>query len=246
MIERSELLKRIQANIRESGYHVTLVAGITVPRFAYTIGCKEVFGFELIFAGGEIYSKNNVNDILDSVVKELSKGVEPKKLLVNLDGLGKFTLSEVHSSWAKLIALGAFDFYQADEINCWQILPDADHRTLDIPDTSKEYDFASEPVWQWLVRKWDYPVPRESTAITDVKVLYGETATDVMRWETNEWEIFSAPAQDIEKKDTRAVPLAILIGIDKTLEPALYLDVEKGLLRDASDLIWHNWGKQSN
>ncbi|MGI2909723.1 hypothetical protein, partial [Tolypothrix sp. VBCCA 56010] len=77
-------------------------------------------------------------------------------------------------------------------------------------------------------------------------VLYGEKATDVMRWEPNEWEIFSAPAQDIDKKDMRAVPLAILIGIDKTLEPALYLDVEKGLLRDTSDLIWHAWGKQSN
>lgn len=67
-------------------------------------------------------------------------------------------------------------------------------------------------------------------------MLYGEKATELTRWETNEWKIFSGSGPDVPKEDIRIIPLAILIGIDKSLEPALHLDVGKGLSRDSVEL----------
>lgn len=242
MIDRAELLKRIKSNIDRVGYHVTLVTGITLPRFAYTIGCQQTFGSELIFAGGEFYSKDDVSNVIDRIVEELKKGSDWQTVSVSINSLGSFSLSRVNKSWSHLLALGALDFYKQSEINALQILPDKAHRTLDVPNLSGEFDPSSQPVWQWLVREWDYNVPRDSMAVTNLKVLYGEKATEVMRWEKNEWEIFAGAGPDVAKDDMRMIPLAVLIGIDKSLEPVTHLDVGKGLWRDTDELKWHDWG----
>jgi hypothetical protein len=242
MNKREELLKRIQSNIDKHGYHVTLVTGAILPRFAYTIGCKEAFGSELIFAGGEFYSQNAVNEIFDQIVNELKKGTDWQRVSLNVNSIGSFSLSRVNKSWSQLLALGALDFYNQFEINALQILPDQVHRTLDVPNMAEEFAANSQPVWQWLVREWDYPVPRDSTAVTNLKVLYGEKATEVMRWETNEWEIFAGAGPDVPKEDMRTVPLAILIGIDKSLEAVIHLKNGKGIWRDPIELEWNNWG----
>jgi len=241
MIERKDFLRRIQSNIDEYGYHVTLVTGMGSPRFAYTIGCKEILGSELIFASGEFYSKDDINSIIDPIVKELKKGIDWQGVSLKINSLGSFSLSKVDKSWTRLIALGAFDFYKQNEIQALQILPDREHRTLDIPDMSGEFDVTSQPIWQSLVREWDYPVPRDSTAVTNLRVLFGEKATEVVRWELDGWEIFAGSAPDVPKEDMRVVPLGVLLGIDNSLMPAIHLKIEEGIWRDVDDLVWHAW-----
>jgi len=242
MIDRDDFLRRIQSNIQDNGYHVTLVNGIDMPRFAYTIGCKEKFGAELIFAGGEYYSKNNISDIIDKLVKELRKGTDWQNLSITINSLGTFSLSKTDKSWSELLALGVFDFYNEDDIQILQIIPDKYHLTLDTPDMSKKFEVSLQPIWQWLVREWDYPIPRNATVVTNLDVLYGKKATEVMRWEIDEWEIFAGAGPDVPKEDMRTLPLGILIGIDKSLEAVFSLEVGKGLWRDPVELEWNDWG----
>ena len=103
------------------------------------------------------------------------------------------------------------------------------------------FDVTSEPVWQWLSRKWDYPIPSNFMSLTNLKVLFGEKATEVMRWDKDEWEIFSGAGPDTPKEDMRMVPLGTLIGIDKALEIAVHLDIGKGVWRDTTELEWNDW-----
>jgi hypothetical protein len=242
MMERTDFLKTIQSNIDRTGYHVTVVAGISLPRWAYTIGCKESFGFELIFAGGEFYSKDNVGTILNEMIQKLKKGEEWQSLSLNLKSLGSFSLSSVHKTWGEKLALGVYDFYNQSDIQTLQILPDKEHFTIDVPNMSGEFDVNNQSIWKWLVREWDYPIPRDSTVVTNLKVLFGEKATEVMRWEAKEWEIFAGKGPDVQKEDMRALPLAILLGIDNSLEPVIQLKVGKGLWRDTENLVWNPWG----
>jgi hypothetical protein len=242
MIERPELFKRISSDIERVGYHLTLVAGNILPRFAYTIGGINTFGSELIFAGGELYSRYDLSNIFSHAFDELKRGVQWKDVSIDLGSLGTFSLSLVHRSWCKLLALDAFDFYNEQEIKALQILPDRKHHTLDIPDLSTEFEGESNPVWQWLTREWDVPIPNDSMAVTNIEVLFGTRATEVMRWEENEWEIYAGAGPDVPKEDMRTVPLAVLTGIDKSLEPAMHLPIGKGLWRDPIALVWNNWG----
>jgi hypothetical protein len=240
-MDRNTFLQKIQSNIYTHGYHVTSVAGSILPRFVYTIGCRDLFGADLVFCGGEGYSQNNVTRIISEMVAWLKTGVDWRTVSLQAPGLGSFTLSEVDSSWSKLMTLGIYDVYNTDQAVVLQILPDQQHWTLEIPNTSKQFNAESEPVWQWLVKEWDYPIPSKSSVVTNLKVLYGEKATEVMRWEEDEWEIFSEAPSDIPKDEMRAIPLAILLGIDKSLEPAVHLQPGKGLWRDADELVWNDW-----
>ncbi|SHG55930.1 protein of unknown function [Chryseolinea serpens] len=241
MKDEIDFFRTIRSNIENHGNHVTLVAGGQTPRFAYTIGCSERFGAELILAGGEFYSKNEVTAIIKRMVDVLRNGAEWQTLSLSVESLGSFSLSITHESWSKIMALGVFDFYKQDGIKVLQILPDEEHHTLDIPDMSTPFDAASQPVWQWLVREWNYAVPRNATVVTDLSVLFGEKATEVMRWDEDGWEIFSDDPSNMAKENMRALPLAILIGIDKSLEPAVYLEVGRGFYRDRVDLTWKDW-----
>ena len=138
--------------------------------------------------------------------------------------------------------LGAFAYYKQAAIPVWQIVPDRAHHTLDIPDMAHVFAVASQPVWQWVERKWEYSIPADSMALTNLPVLFGEKATEVMRWEKDEWEIFSGAGPDVLKADRRMVPLGVLIGLDKALERAVYLPIGKGLWRDTLALEWKDWG----
>ncbi|SDG56841.1 hypothetical protein SAMN04487996_12020 [Dyadobacter soli] len=241
MVDRAALIKAIQANIENYGYHVTVVTGLNLPRFSYTIGCKENFGLEIIFAGGEYYSENDIRVITIKIVDELEKRKDWKTVNVELGLLGSFSLSSVDKSWSRLVALGAYDFYDQDDIQFVQILPDKEHITMDIPDMSMKFDSCFNPVWQWLIRNWDYSVPRNSTAVTNLKVLRGEKATEAMRWEVDQWEIFSGAGPDVPKEDLRVVPLGVLLGIDQSLEQTIHLQVGTGLWRDPVHLVWNSW-----
>ena len=234
--------KLIQSNIDQYEYHVTVVRGALQPRYAYTIGLIGLFNFELIFAGGIYYLKDDLLQIFNEIVKELKREDYSHDKEVKVGSLGTFSLLCVNPSWSKLMLLGVFDYYKTSDVRAFQIIPDSNHYTLDIPNMSKEWNVSSEPVWQWLVRKWDYGVPENSTVVTNINALLGEAVTEVMRCEDNEWEMFAGAGPEVQKKDMRVVSLGTILGIDRTLLPAINLEIGKGLWRESADSDWNNWG----
>jgi len=241
-MQRSDFLSRISANIASTGYHVTVVTGGALPRFAYTIGCTTTTGAEFVFAGGELYSQAQVGEIMRALVSRIIQAPEGPHVSISVGVLGRFSLIQADASWSERLLLGAFDYHQQTTLPVWQIVPDGPHRTLDIPNMSHVFEVDSQPIWQWLARKWEYPIPGDSMALTNLPVLFGEQATEVMRWEKDDWEIFSGAGPEVPKEDRRMVPLGVLIGLDKTLERAVYLPVGKGVWRDAVELEWNDWG----
>lgn len=240
-MQRSDFLSRISANIASTGYHVTVVIGGALPRYAYTIGCTATVGAEFVFAGGEYYSQTQVGEIIHSLVSLATQDPDGLHGSIPVGALGNFSLVPADASWSEQLLLGAFDYYQLAALPVWQIVPNDPHRTLDIPDMSHMFEVDSQPIWQWLSRKWEYPIPGDSMALTNLPVLFGEQATEVMRWEKDDWEIFSGAGPDVPKEDRRMVPLGVLIGLDTTLERAVYLPVGKGVWRDAVELEWNDW-----
>jgi len=104
------------------------------------------------------------------------------------------------------------------------------------------FDETTQPVWQWLTRPWGYSIPADSMAVTNLRVLAGAKATEVMRWEAANWEIFAGAAPDIPKAEMRIVPLGTLLGMDASLEVVIGLEVGKGVWRDSLVLDWQPWG----
>ncbi len=242
MDRKRQFLDLIKSNIDKYEYHITRVISIIEPRYAYTIGLSELLGFELIFAGGIIFLNDDLSLIFSTIVKELGKKKATLDLKISVGTLGIFSLSSVDSSWSELMMLGVFDYYNTENINAYQIIPDSDHHTLDIPKMSNKFNVLSEPVWQWLVNKWDYAVPENSIAITNIDALKGATITEVARWEDNEWEMFAGAGPDVQKEDIRVISLGTMLGIDRTLFRVLGLAIGEGLWRDTVDSEWNNWG----
>jgi hypothetical protein len=240
--KKQEFKELIQSNIDQYGYHVTIVTSAIEPRYAYSIGLTEIFNFELVFAGGIYFLKEDLFQVINEVVKKLKVSNDRETERIPVGALGTFSLLRVDSSWSKLMLLGAFDYYKTSNIRAFQIIPDSNHYTLDIPNMSKEFDASSEPVWQWLVRKWDYGVPDNSTVVTNINALLGEAITEVMRCEVNEWEMFAGAGPEVENKDMRVVSLGTILGIDGTILPAINLEIDKGLWRESADSDWNNWG----
>jgi len=238
---KDEFLGLIQSHIEKYGYHITIVSSRAEPRYAYTIGLRNVFHFELIFAGGINYLKDDLSLIFDTIIEELKNGKTITDVKFNISALGVFTLAKVDVSWSNLMMLGVLDFYKIDNVNAFQIVPDADHYTLDIPDMTKELNVSLEPVWQWLIREWDYPVPENSTVITNIDALQGKAITELTRWENDEWEMFAGAGPDMIKEELRVVSLGTILGIDETLVPAIYLNVGEGLWRESAGSTWNNW-----
>lgn len=240
-MDKSDFFSIINKNISLYGYHVTTVTGGPCPRFSYTIGLEDKIGYELIFAGGENFSIEEIN----SIISDISTLTIGRRDFSEFDSyptsLGLFFISDTHPTWNHLLTLGIFDFYQNKQIKIRQILPEQNSRTLDVPSLATEYDASAEPIWKWLTVIWSYPIPRSSVAITNVNSLYGQKVTEVTRWEDNEWEIFAGAGPEVEKEDIRIIPLAILLGIDSSLEPVVNLSIGEGLWRDAEELVWSSW-----
>lgn len=241
-MQKSDLLNRIRSNIAANGYHITVVTGGALPRYAYTIGGTATVGAEFILAGGERYSQAQVGEIIRALVSQVTLAPDGPHVSIPVGALGHFSLVPADASWSIQLLLGAFDYYQRAALRVWQIVPDAPHRTREIPDMSCVFDAAAQPVWQWLARAWDYPVPEDSMAITQVSVLMGEPATEVIRWETDEWEIFAGAGPDVPAAEKRIVPLGVLLGLDRALERTVHLAIGKGLWRDAAEGEWQDWG----
>jgi len=242
MINRKHFLDLIKSNIDKYGYHVTIVNKSNLPRYAYTIGLEKLLGFELVFAGGIYYMKDELYIIFDSIIKKIATQEKSKNFKITIARLGRFSISKVDESWSKLMMLGFFDYYTLNKVKAYQIKPDSKHFTLDTPDMSIAWSPISETVWQWLNKEWCYSVPENSTVVTNLKALKGNAITEVMRWGNDEWEMFSGEGPNVQKENIRVVPLGLILGLDESLKIVVNLKVGKGVWRDNREGIWNAWG----
>src|SRR5262245_29250028 len=113
--QRKQALDRIRENIARTGQHVYVISGGETPRFAYTIGVSEAVGFELIFAGGIFYMKDEAVKILNDIAAQLKS--QRDGLVFEVSELGSFTLRKVDVSWSAEFILGAFDYYHKPDIS---------------------------------------------------------------------------------------------------------------------------------
>lgn len=140
---------------------------------------------------------------------------------------------------------GGLRLYNVKTIDAYQIVPDEAHWTVEIPDLSQPWSPRVAPAWRWLHERWTYPVPRDSVAITNLDALRGRRITEVMRWEEDEWEIFSGAGPDTTEAERRVVPLGTLLAADASLVPAVDLPIGAGFWRD-EDSGWHPWGSSQD
>lgn len=240
--QRRRALDELRENISRSGQHIYYVFGETSPRFAYTIGVSESVGVELILAGAVFYKRDDVAKIISDTAAHLR--VSHDRELVEIAGRGSFTLRTVDSSWARELMLGVFDYNQKKDIPAFQIAPDQNHWTIDVPNMSVPWSATREPVWRWLREPWTYPIRHDSTAITDLAALRGDRITEACRWEEDEWELFAGAGPDIPKDEMRMVALGTLLAADPSLEPVVGLTIGTGLWRRDAASEWHPWVKK--
>ena len=236
-------LQVIQKNIVEYGHHIYLVPGVTAPRFAYTIGLSDTLGAELVFAGGASYTAKEVRQIVNDIATQLRSNPE-FSAKIEIAKLGVFTFEKVNDSWIQSLLLGALDYYKDRVISAYQILPDKCHGTIDIPDLRRPWCAASEPAWRWYYEEWPFPIPRKSVAVTNLEALRGRRITEAARWEDDQWEMFAGPGPDVVREDVRVVPLAILLGVDASLQSVVSLELGKAIRRDEKDGAWQLWEKK--
>lgn len=241
-MNRDSFHELVRANIASHGHHITLVQGGPLPRFAYTIGLTGRADVELVFAGGAFFTNREVHRVLNALASQVSardqNSVHPG---FQLEPFGHFTLRSVDKSWARHLLLGVVDLLGEDRLHAAQIVPEPAYRTVDIPDLSQRWSGIAPPAWRWLYEPWVYPVPARASATTNLAALRGERVTEVVRWSETEWEMFAGYGPDVNEADVRVVPLATLVGVDESLEPAMRLEVGHGLWRDPVDLEWQAW-----
>lgn len=235
----NNFIEKIKKDIKLHGHHITMVTDAIEPNYAYTIGLSEESKFELIFAGGIFYMKEQIFQIINEIAEKIKNENSIGDNIIT--SFGEFKISKVHHTWAQLMMLGVYRFYNVEEVSVLQIIPSKENFTLDVPDMSKEWNTSLQPVWQWIVKDWNYSIPKNSKVITNLNALKGEPITEVMRWEPDEWEAFAGPGPDVEENEIRVVSVGTLLGIDKSLEAILKLDIGKGIWRDSEELVWNDW-----
>jgi Domain of unknown function (DUF4262) len=237
---KQNAINEIRRNIAKHGFHTYFVTGGGAPHYAYTIGLSESLGAELILAGAYYYDVDEVSIIIKNVAGKLRSAHTGQIQQMEAGVPGTFTLGKVDESWEKRLMAGVFDYYRVSAFDAYQILPDAEHWTIEIPNLSRPWTSESVPAWRRANEPWPYPVPRTSVALTDVGALQGKRITEVMRWEPDEWEMFAGAGPDIAEAERRVVPLGVLLAADLSLLPAVDLSVGTGLWRDAQS-EWHPW-----
>ena len=237
---RDAALRLIESNIAQYGYHVYIVSGGASPRYAYTIGLSDRIGSELILAGCIHYSAREAKRIIDEVAHSLQRGASPV-LAIDVSPLGSFRLEKAGDSCVNLLMLGALDYYKNRGVAAYQLLPDEEHWTVDVPRLHEHWSATSDPAWKWMWEEWPYRVPRSSVAATNLSALRGGRITEAARWEEDQWELFAGPGSSVEQEHMRVVPLGVLLGVDTSLVPVTDLDIGQGLWRDESSGPWHPW-----
>jgi len=248
--KRERALELIKTNIERSGFHIYLVGGGQSPRFAYTIGLRDSLGAELVLCGALYFDKQQILHMLHSVREQLANGRSSARdtawaSVIAVDGLGSFVLRRAHPTWSRGLLLGAMDYYRVRDIDAYQLVPDDEHRTIDVPDMTKEWTATSEPMWRWHHDDWEHPVPSGSSAMTNLAVLRGAKVTEAFRWEADYWEMFAGDGSEVREEDARIVPLGSLVAADPSLIPVVELPVGAGLMRDSETGEWTPWPRNT-
>jgi hypothetical protein len=240
-----QVLKDIAIVIKKHGYFRYNITQDLTPNYSYTIGLTDKVGFELVSGGMNYFEEdNNLQYIFDSIVDGILKNSESR--IFDLGKLGIFNLIKADVSWISMMMLGAYDYYNNQKIDAFQIIPsNSDKFTLDIPNMSIKWSLESV-IWKHLDDNlnWEYNIPKSSRAITNLAALKGDRLTEFFRYEIDEWEIFAGNGSLEPKESIRIVPISVLIGIDKSIENFINDPIGKGKYRDSSDdsnLTWYNW-----
>jgi hypothetical protein len=241
--KRAAALERIRLNIEKFGSHLYSVSGGGTPRFVYSIGPSQSLGAELVLAGAASFTANEAFAILNDVVEQLREGARWTEDF-DVESHGRFRLASVHDSWSSMMLLGALDYFGVRSVTTYQVIPEGIHRTKEIPDMSRPFDPAREPVWRWLRDPWSLPFPQEGRAVTTLAALRGEAVTEAARWEEDYWELYVGGPPDKGDPDVRSVHLAVLLGVDPSLRAVSELAVGSALWREDADDEWHVWTKK--
>lgn len=241
MIDNKKFIDIISNNINKFGWHIYVVQQDVCPRYLYTIGLSKEVGFEIVLAGAILYDFDQSLKIVNYISNELFTHKISKDSLINIDGLGHFTLRECHNSWTKRMLIGAIDYYKKDSLTSVQILPSIENVTIDVPDLSRDWSPLSQPVWCCFEESWELPIPSYSTATTNLRALRGEKVTEASRWEEDEWELFAGSGPDTREEDMRVVPLASLIAVDTSLQAVVSLKIGESIWREDGESEWHVW-----
>jgi hypothetical protein len=154
----------------------------TSPQFAYTIGLSPRLGAEIILAGAAFYSAEEVAQVINFTAETAER--QPRswqEWCFDLDSHGSFSVRGADETWTTRLMLGALDYYRVQAIPALQLVPDEAHWTIDIPNLSLPWKASGEPAWQWLQEPWEYPVPSESVATTNLDALRGKRITEAAR-----------------------------------------------------------------
>jgi hypothetical protein len=229
--DRSAALTKIRSNIERFGHHVYCICGGSPqPRFAYTIGVSERVGAELIFAGGSWYSNEEVVTLLNEVAEAARNGDRPGATIRT--DVAEVRLSTVDDSWGDEFLLGALDYYDRDHMPAWQILPARRFHTVDVPDLSRPFDAAREPVWKCLKDESASTIDVNARVVTNLAALRGEPVTEGLRRRDLDWELFANADPDVPQDAAIVVPLTTLLFHDESLSVFLDVAVGEGLRRE--------------
>ncbi len=92
--DRKQAIDQIRENIARKGFHTYVVSGGGDPHYAYTIGLTEMLGAELILAGSYFYKLDEMPQIIESTVDQMSSSNGLDGRTIALDPWGSFSLKE--------------------------------------------------------------------------------------------------------------------------------------------------------
>jgi len=201
-----------------------------------------LIGSELVLAGAISFQAADVLAILREMVRRIRDG-DSLADGMEISAFGTFLFRRADVSWVRLLLLGALDYYDRAEIPAYQVVPDAAHWTIDVPDLSQQWSASLEPVWKWLADDWTLPVPPTSHVAMNLAALRGSRVTEVSRWEEDYWEAIAGPVSAVTTDDARVVPLGTLLGSENSLSRVLELKVGESIWRAPESGDWTVWKK---
>ncbi|HUQ02973.1 MAG TPA: DUF4262 domain-containing protein [Kofleriaceae bacterium] len=227
----------IRRTIVRHGHQTYMIMAGSCPRFAYTVGVSESVGAELVLAGAAIFTRDEVHVIINTVATELRAGT-PAHTVVVVEGLGSFTLRRADPTWVRWLLCCANAYYRHD-VAAYQIVPDRDHWTVDVPDMTTPWSVESAPAWRFLRDLPPATFPASAHVATGLDVLRGTLVTRATRREPSYWEAFSnAP---LTMQQIRIVPLSTLLATDESLVDLFDLPIGQRRWRPASGHPWRRY-----
>ncbi len=228
---RHPMLDAIRANIVAHGHHLTSVMAGQSPRYLYTIGLLPKIGAELVLAGIATIPLAPAAQVLNCLAKKVKNGEPPRETKLEIPGFGHFVLGRVHQTWVERLLLGALDYYDLSELKVWQVLPNQEQGTIDVPSMAFPYSSSTDPVWRWLEEDWPYDPSPETLVLTNISALQGGPITEVGCWEPMEWEMFSGATSTILESEMMPAPLSTLLAHDPSLKVAFGMKPQTSIHR---------------